>query len=65
VIKEVPRDIPVDKIVYCQVEVPKIIEVDKQVIVPVEIPCPVERIVEKLVPMTETIEKIVQVPCVM
>jgi hypothetical protein len=65
VIREVPRDIPVEKIVYNQVEVPKIVEVDKQIVVPVEIPVPVDRIVEKMVPMTETIEKVVQVPTVM
>lgn len=34
-IKEVPRDIPVEKIVYNQVEVPCVVEIEKQVIVPV------------------------------
>lgn len=64
VVREVPRDVPVEKIVYNQVEVPKIVEVDRQVVVPIEIPVPVDRVVEKLVPMTETIEKVVQVPTV-
>jgi hypothetical protein len=64
VIKEVPRDIPVEKIVYNTVEVPKIIEVIQQKIVPVEIPVPTDRIIEKFVPVHETIEKIVQVPTV-
>lgn len=45
VVKEVPRDIPVEKIVYNQVEVPKVIEVEKQIIVPIEIAVPVDRIV--------------------
>ena len=62
VVREVPREIEVERIVNLYIEKEKIVEIEKPIVVPVEIPVPTDRIIEKLVPVYETVEKIVQVP---
>lgn len=62
IIREIPVEIEVPQIITNFIEKEKVVEIERNVIIPVEVPVYVEAVVEKIVPIYELKETLIQVP---